>query len=110
MRLDNKTTGAIILVKQRFGVDDLVGRVGSTEPWTVLRLSAIAERQESIQIGANKYHVREVGDLLHAEREPLSVLESIRNLQPEQFAGQYQQAPFPPGGIIIKREWVRYYD
>jgi predicted phage terminase large subunit-like protein len=26
------------------------------------------------------------------------------------FAAHYQQTPIPPGGIIIKRKWVRYYD
>jgi predicted phage terminase large subunit-like protein len=25
------------------------------------------------------------------------------------FAAQYQQAPVPPGGAMIKRQWLRYY-
>jgi predicted phage terminase large subunit-like protein len=111
MLLDDKKTGAIVIVMQRLHIDDLVGRVlGSGEPWTVLRLPAIAERDERIPIGPNRYHERRAGDVLHAEREPLSELEPIRNLNPEQFAAQYQQAPFLPGGMIIKREWVHYYD
>ena len=111
MRLDDKKTGAIVIVTQRLHIDYLVGMVlRSSEPWTVLRLPAIAEREEEIQIGDNKYHVRQVGDVMHAEREPLSVLEPIRNMNAEQFAAQYQQAPFLPGGAIIKRDWVRCYD
>jgi phage terminase large subunit-like protein len=26
------------------------------------------------------------------------------------FAAQYQQDPQPPSGIIVKREWLRFYD
>ena len=77
---------------------------------TVLKIPAIAEQEEKIQIGPDKYHVRRVGDVLHAEREPLSVLEPIRTFHPEQFAAQYQQAPLLPGGVIVKRTLVRYYD
>ncbi|WP_228748265.1 phage terminase large subunit [Bradyrhizobium sp. BR 10289] len=28
----------------------------------------------------------------------------------EVFAAQYQQSPVPPGGAIIRKEWLRYYD
>jgi phage terminase large subunit-like protein len=41
---------------------------------------------------------------------PLSELEARRTLDPEIFGAHYQQAPIPPGGIIIRREWVRYYE
>ena len=58
----------------------------------------------------DEYHIRRAGDVLHAERLPRSVLDRIRSQQPEIFAAQYQQAPVPPGGLMIKREWVRRYD
>jgi phage terminase large subunit-like protein len=29
---------------------------------------------------------------------------------PDVFAAQYQQCPVPPGGAMIRREWLRYYD
>jgi predicted phage terminase large subunit-like protein len=110
-RLNDKKTGAIVFVTQRLHFDDLVGCVlRSGEPWTALTIPAIAEQEERKQIGPDKYHVRRIGEVLHAEREPLSVLEPIRTLHPEQFAAQYQQAPLLPGGMIIKREWVHYYD
>ena len=111
MRLDNKKTGAIVIIMQRLHVDDLAGMLlRSPEPWTVLKVPAIAEREERIQIGPNRYHIRRIGEVLHPDREPLSVLEPIRTLRPEQFAAQYQQAPLPTSGAIIKRNWVRYYD
>jgi predicted phage terminase large subunit-like protein len=110
-RLNDKRTGALVFITQRLDADDLVGRLlQSGEPWTILKIPAIAEREERIQIGPNRYHIRRPGDVLHAEREPLSVLEPMRTLHPEHFAAQYQQAPLLPGGMIIQRKWVRYYD
>jgi len=112
-RLDDKRTGAIIIVMQRLHEDDLVGRLLREQPeeWTVLSMPAIAEQEEKIQIGEQKYHVRRVGDLLHAEREPLSVLESYRRqMGSEVFAAQYQQSPVPREGVMIKRTWPRRYD
>jgi Phage-related terminase len=49
--------------------------------------------------------------VLHSEREPRPVLESLRaQLGAEIFAAQYQQQPVAPGGAMIKRSWVRRYD
>jgi predicted phage terminase large subunit-like protein len=111
MRLNNKRTGAIIVVMQRLHIDDLAGMLQrSSEPWTVLTLSAIAEREEVVRIGADKYHIRKAGEVLHPERERLSDLEPIRSRNPELFAAHFQQSPLPPGGGVIKREWLRYYD
>jgi predicted phage terminase large subunit-like protein len=111
-RLDDKRTGAIIVVMQRLHLEDLTGTLlRSSDEWTVLNLAAIAGQDESIQIGENAYHRRHVGDLLHPEREPKSVLDSLRSqLGEDTFAAQYQQAPNPPGGAMIKRDWIRRYD
>jgi len=110
-RLDDMTTGAIIVVMQRLHDDDLTGALlRSSEKWVHLKLPAIAEQDEEIQIGPDKFHIRRIGDILHAERMPLSELEKRRTLDPETFAAHYQQIPIPPGGIIIRRIWVRYYD
>jgi phage terminase large subunit-like protein len=38
------------------------------------------------------------------------VLESLRSQRPDVFAAQYQQNPMPPGGAIIKPEWLPRYD
>jgi len=48
---------------------------------------------------------------LHREREPLEVLNNIRETQGEyNFAGQYQQAPAPLGGGMVKRAWFKVYN
>jgi predicted phage terminase large subunit-like protein len=109
-RLDNMTTGAIIVVMQRLHDDDLSGALLRSPEWVHLKLPAIAETEDKIRIGPDKFHVRRVDDILHPERMPRSELEARRTRNPETFAAHYQQAPIPPGGIIIRRAWVRYYD
>ena len=45
------------------------------------------------------------------EREPLEVLAQMKEFQGEYtFAGQYQQAPAPQGGGLVKAEWFRTYN
>ncbi len=112
-RLDDKRTGCIVIVMQRLHEDDLVGRLlrEAPEAWDVLSLPAIAEQEEAIEIGGPRPHVRHPGDLLHDEREPLSILQSYRaQLGSDVFAAQYQQSPVPREGVMIKRTWPRRYD
>lgn len=111
-RLDDKQNGAIVIVMQRLHVADLAGTLlRASDEWTLLNLPAIAEQEEAVQIGADKFHIRRVGEVLHAERESKSVLDWIRSQSgPDIFAAQYQQAPILPGGNMIKRDWVRRYD
>jgi predicted phage terminase large subunit-like protein len=111
-RPDDKLKGAIVIVMQRLHPDDLTGMLLRTSnDWTLLNLPAIAEQEEKIQIGANKYHIRRVGDVLHPEREPKFLLDSIRSqVGSDIFAAQWQQAPIPPDGLMINRDWVRRYD
>jgi len=111
-RLDDKQNGAIVLVMQRLHEDDLVGvQLRGSDAWTVLSLPAIAQQDEEIPIGNGQVHFRRAGDVLHPEREPREVLESLRaQLGPEIYSAQYQQRPVPPGGATIKRAWLRRYD
>jgi predicted phage terminase large subunit-like protein len=112
-RLNDKRNGRIILIMQRLHEDDLVGHVLNVEPWKVIRLPAIAEEDEINQI-QTPYGVRcfkrHTGEPLHPEREPLEVLNHLREAQGEyNFAGQYQQAPAPLGGGLVKAEWFKTY-
>ena len=45
-RLNDKRTGAIVVIMQRLHEDDLVGHVLALEPWEVLSFPAIAEADE----------------------------------------------------------------
>jgi predicted phage terminase large subunit-like protein len=112
-RLNDKRTGRIILIMQRLHEDDLVGHVLGLEPWNVIRLPAIAEENETHVIqtpyGKRRFE-RHAGEALHPEREPLEILNRIRETQGEyNFAGQYQQAPAPLGGGLVKADWFKTY-
>jgi len=111
-RLDDKQKGAIIIVMQRLHEDDLCGfLLRNSRDWVVLSFPALAVEHERIQIGQGRFHERCVGDALHPEREPKSVLDQIRAEQGEDiFAAQYQQCPTQPMGLVIKRDSIRYYD
>jgi predicted phage terminase large subunit-like protein len=109
-RLDRKETGIIIVVMQRVHLNDLSGYLTESEGWTVLSLPAIAEQDETIAIGDNEFHLRRTGEALHPELESLESLKELqRRMIPDDFAAQYQQSPVPPGGAMIRREWLRYY-
>jgi predicted phage terminase large subunit-like protein len=111
-RLDNKQASAVIVVMQRVHMDDLSGFLSSSsDEWTVLSLPAIAEEDESILIGPNEFHHRKLGEALHPAHETIETLRKLQQtLGPDTFAAQYQQAPVPAGGAMIKRSWLRYYD
>jgi predicted phage terminase large subunit-like protein len=48
---------------------------------------------------------------LHPAHESLATLRKLQQtLAPDDFAAQYQQCPVPPGGNMIKRDWLRYYE
>jgi len=96
---------------QRLHIDDLVGHLLAAQSgWVHLNLPAIADRKEIIRIGDCANFTREPGSVLHPEREPMEVLEELKStLGANVFAAQYQQAPVPEGGAMIKRLWLMRY-
>ena len=114
-RFNDKRTGAMIVIMQRLHMDDLVGHLLQVGEWDVVSLPAIAEVEERHLIESavygNKEVFRHAGQALHPEREPIEVLNKLRESQGAyNFAGQYQQSPAPLGGGLIKQEWMRYYE
>ncbi|MDH3581688.1 MAG: phage terminase large subunit [Hyphomicrobiales bacterium] len=110
-RLDEKETGAIILVMQRLHEDDLAGKLLREGEWHHLDLPAIAQEDQDILIGPGIIHHRETGDLLHPERESLAVLEEIRReMGSLAFSAQYLQRPVPAEGNLVRRDWIRFVD
>lgn len=109
-RLDNKARDAIVVVMQRVHLQDLTGFLLESGGWQHLSLAAIAEEDERVAIGRSRFHERNAGEALHAARESLTTLEKLRTeFGSEVFSAQYQQAPVPTGGGIIKRDSFRYY-
>lgn len=113
-RLNNKSTGCIIIVMQRLHQDDLVGHVLEQGEWTVLSFPAIAEADEAHRIKSplrEGWFRRKAGEALHPERESLATLQSIRDtVGLYNFSAQYQQNPIPVGGALVKTEWLQYYE
>jgi len=110
-RLDDKRTGAIVVVMQRIHMDDLTGfLLDQSDEWEILNLPAIAQSDENIPTWGEQSYYRRQGEVLSPEREPLEILETIKNIiGSDAFSAQYQQEPVPPGGAMVKRDWIRRF-
>jgi predicted phage terminase large subunit-like protein len=109
-RLDHKTDGAIIVVMQRLHPDDLVGHLLDQGGWAHLNLPAVAEEESIVRLGPTRSHRRRAGDVLHPERESQSALDEMKaSMGSMEFAAQYQQAPVPVGGNLIRWSWFKFY-
>jgi predicted phage terminase large subunit-like protein len=110
-RLDDKRTGAIVVVMQRVHIDDLTGfLLEQSDEWDVLSLPAIADSEETIPTWGGQTYRRGLGEALSPEREPIDVLEALKlQIGSDAFSAQYQQMPAPPGGAMIKRDWIIRY-
>jgi len=94
--------GAIVITLTPWHEDDLAGRIQAegVEPWTVLRLPALAEAGDPLS--------RIKGDPLWPERYPLNALERIRNAVGQRdWAALYQCRPSPIEGAVFQW-WPRY--
>jgi predicted phage terminase large subunit-like protein len=110
-RLDNKKTGAIVVVMQRLHERDLAALCLDLG-FTHVCLPAEAETRTTIVFPrSGRLHVRELGDLLWPARDGRAELDRQKQmLGSAAYAGQYQQRPAPAGGMIFQRDWFRYYD
>ena len=110
-RPDDKQAARTIVVMQRIHVEDLSGHLLENEAgFEVLSLPAIAQSTTTYDLGHGRTHTREKGDLLHPAHEPAEVLRKLqKSMGTMLFSAQYQQAPEPIGGKIIKRKMLKYY-
>jgi predicted phage terminase large subunit-like protein len=96
---------------QRVHLNDLSGYLMESGDWEILSLPAIAEQDETVAIDDGIFHRRRAGEALHPELESVESLNELqRQIGSDVFAAQYQQSPVPPGGAMIRRDWLRYYD
>jgi predicted phage terminase large subunit-like protein len=112
-RLNDKTEGAIIVVMQRLHEDDLIGHVISKGGWELLAFPAIAEEPELHMVetayGARAFS-RATGEVLHPARESAATLARLRaQMGSAAFLAQYQQAPCPREGVMVKAKWFPRY-
>lgn len=112
-RLNNKETGAIVLIMQRLHASDLVAHVMKQEQWEVVSFPAIAPESQDYEF-STPFGIRRLrrarDEVLHPARESLSTLNGIRQTMREaKFQAQYQQTPMPPAGIYVKPAWFKTF-
>lgn len=106
-RLDNKMNGSIICVMQRLHEHDLSGMLMEQGGWDQLCIPSIAFEDEDIMLARGGVYHRREGEILHPEREPLSVLDELRTAMGSYaFEAQYQQQPMPADGNLFKADWL----
>jgi predicted phage terminase large subunit-like protein len=96
--------GAIqVVIATRWHEDDFAGRLlTQADPWTVIRLPALAEEGDLLG--------RELGEPLWPEHHSLQMLQGRQTqLGNADFSALYQQRPVPAGGGLVKRKWFRYW-
>jgi predicted phage terminase large subunit-like protein len=108
-RLNNKKTGAIVIVMQRLHEEDLSGYLANKKGWEILKIPAIATESKVYQIGSRPIEIRR-GDILHAGREAHEHLKiAEEELGSHNFAAQYQQDPAPAqGGLLSDANFLFY--
>ncbi len=110
-RLNNKNTGAIVLVAQRLHEDDLYGNLDGIAGWHSVSLPAIAREDTDISAYSVEKAVWRKGEALHPGRESLETLETLRAQMGEGvFTTQYLQRPTDAGHRIVNANNLHYYD
>ena len=110
-RLNDKKSGKIVLVMQRLHEHDLSGHILSKNTkWDHLCIPSIAPSQQEIKIN-NFHYIRKAGEVLHNERENISMLNELKEqMGIYAFNAQYQQQPLQTDKAIIKKDWIKYQE
>lgn len=111
-RFNHPKKGRMIVVAQRLHQEDLPGHIMQTGGWEELILPAIQPTTKEYDIveGGLKALFK-AGRVLQPERHNLSDLEEQKKKMGEfDFEAQFNQCPLPPGGAIIKEQWVKRYE
>ena len=112
-RLSDPKSSAIICIMQRLHEQDVSGEIieknlGYTHVMLPMRFDP--NRKCITELGYEDPREEE-GELIFPARFPLEVVERDEAVMgPYATAGQFQQAPAPRGGGIVKRDWWQLYD
>lgn len=111
-RLNDKKTGAFIVIQQRVAEGDLTGHILEkyADGWDHLMIPLEYEPDRSFKSSIGWEDPRKTaGEPLDLGRfDETFIAEEKRNKWV--YAGQYQQRPEPMGGGIIKRDWWQLWD
>lgn len=101
-RLNDKSSGSIIVVQQRLHQDDLIAHLIEKGTFRYINLPAIAEKPAQYRLYGDFAWSRERGDLLAPSREDEHTLATIRaDIGEATFRTQYQQDPASAGSTML---------
>ena len=111
-RLDDKHSGAIVVVMQRLHDGDLSAHCLKELGYHHLKIQGLADEATTIHFPlSGQIKSRDIDDVLWEARENAEMLATQKKvLGSYGFAGQYQQNPTPPEGGLAKRHWWKFYD
>ena len=112
-RLNDPSTGAIVVVEQRTHHEDVTGWALKNEPgqWEHVAIPLVQDDKEDKDIVfpvSGRVYERKIGDVLQPERHTPEVIAS-QQVHRRTYETQAQQRPSPEGGDICKREWWQFY-
>jgi predicted phage terminase large subunit-like protein len=111
-RLNNKESGAIVIIMQRLHNDDLCGYLERKNPngWSILKIPAQANSKIFYNI-KDKTYIMEQGETIHKNREKVEYLETLENeIGRDNFLAQYQQEPVGNCLSILSKKDIVYYE
>lgn len=113
-RLNNPAKNFILVVMQRLAMGDLTGRLEETKIFKQLSLPLQAEEDERISytsVTGAKEFIRAKGVPLNPTRMTEAQIQELRRQwHPAAFDAQQQQRPHGAGEVLIRSEWLKYYD
>jgi predicted phage terminase large subunit-like protein len=104
-RLDNPKKGCIVVTAHRISEDDLPGHVLQKGGWKQLKLSLIATRSRTYDLGDGEFWEREKGELLRPDAFNQSDIQQLRYSKQPGFETLYQQNPGGRDRLRIKVEF-----
>lgn len=108
-RVQSRKRSKRININQRLHVNDVSGNIREKHP-SFKRLIIPMEKTEKNDSTCLFVDPRQVGEFIQPSRYSYEEKEEdVKALGIAGYSAQYQQAPRPSGGGIIKEEWLRYY-
>ena len=108
-RLNNKNTGAIILVMQRLHEHDLAGHLIKNGGWEIIKIPAIATKNLKFIMGKKEYSFKE-GELLNAKRDKLEFLQNLeQEIGTRTYTAQYLQEPLPQNFNLLNLDDIHFF-
>jgi len=110
-RLDDKRTGAIVIVEQRLNVGDLTATALKEGGWTHLKLPMECEARTIYSFPrSGKTYERREGELLNPFRDTQKAVDEQKTRSGTRgYKAQYQQEPISKEGGYLKYEWWKFY-